>query len=154
MAGEAIIAFDTARKFPEREAGAQLRSRVSVVCCDALPRPSNWGVGGAWRGWMSLLSAVCVCAGVCMRVGAVFIMHVRQLQVRAATPIPFVALRSTAPSARVSESGNCWGVGAGGRGGRDGHYGGRRRPPAIWTELPFITEELIPAYREKWRQTL
>lgn len=52
-----------------------------------------------------------------MRVGAVFIMHVGQLQVRAATPIPFVALRSAAPSARVSESGNCWGVGPGGGGG-------------------------------------
>lgn len=39
-------------------------------------------------------------------------------------------------------------------GGREGHYASRRRPPAIWTELPFITEELIPAYRKKWRQTL
>lgn len=65
-----------------------------------------------------------------MRVGAVFIMHVRQLQVRAATPIPFVALRSAAPSARVSESGNCWGVGAGGRGGGADGQSLRRQTPS------------------------
>lgn len=48
-------------------------------------------------------------SGVRVRVGVVFVMHVHQLQVRAAVPIPFVALFSTAPSARVPQFGNCWG---------------------------------------------
>lgn len=120
--------------------GAELRLCVTVMRYDVLLRPLNWVLGGAWRVWALLMFGV--------HAADDFVMHVHQLQVLVVVPVSFVALPSIANSARGF--GNCCGW----RSGLEGHYVCRRRPSAIWTELPFITEELIPAYRGKWRRTL
>lgn len=149
MVHKTIKVFEMERRLPGRVAAVGLRLCVSAVCYDALLRPSNWGLGGAERGRLPLMS------GVHMRVGVVFVMHVHQLQVRPAVR-SLLSLCFRWHLQRQSQSLVITGVGGWREVGcrREGHYAGRRRPPAIWTELPFITEELIPAYRKKWRRTL
>lgn len=113
--------------------------------------------GGRGLEGMDVIDLCCVCVQVCACVWVLSLLCMcanYRCVPRRRSHLSLCVRRHLQRESRIRVIAGGWGWGERWWGGRDGHYGGRRRPPAIWTELPFITEELIPAYREKWRQTL